>query len=115
MHFILKIVSIIVLHIGWFFTFILAVASTQCTQPTKGISYFLLEPICMFGLLPIIVYVIIHFLIKSVPDKSMRQKRISVIVCAICTVTVYILLLWDYLPRMIDKGFQFLFFEQYWM
>ena len=111
-----KIIKVIMIHVLWE-GFILN-ASLNCdsfNHTISSISFFLIEPINVFIVYPMLVYIIIYRIIRKEPYDVRNEKRTLLIFSLICTLISMSWLIEYHIERYIEEGFSLLIYGDYWL
>lgn len=114
--FVRKIVLIIMIHLLWV-VFILTAAlnNDSFNHVISGITFFLIEPLCLFIIYPLIVYSIIHCIVKKEPYCVKNEKIILLVFSIICTIIAMGWVVVSYIEGYIQDGFSLFLYDDYWL
>ncbi len=111
-----KIILIIGIHIIWLALLFCIVLFNEVANDTlRAISFLLIEPIFLFIIYPIIIYVILYNIIIKEPYCIRNEKRVLIIFSITCTVLTIGWLFRNHVESYIQNGFSILRFDDYWM
>ncbi len=111
-----KVIKIILIHILWQGFILNASLNTDSFNNTiSTVSFFLIEPINLFIVYPILVYIFICRIIRKEPYCVINEKRNLLIFSAICTLLSYKWLIEYHIDRYVNDGFSLLLYGNYWL
>ncbi len=94
--FIAKIMCIIFANAIWCMAYIVSAMSLESSYPTRTIAFFILEPICMFIIVPLISHIVVFVAERKLPKCNRTDSIILRVFDVVLCIVVYILLLMNY-------------------
>ena len=111
-----KVIKIILIHFLWqVFILNAALNNDSFNNTISSVSFFLIEPINLFIVYPVLVYIIIYRIIRKEPYCVKNEKRTLLIFSAICTLISMGWLVRNHIEGYLEDGFRLFIFDDYWL
>lgn len=107
--FITKLILIFMVFINMFIHVLITAVQCEAGGIRKAWSFFLIEPVFLFLIYPLIIFIQLFFIIKTTESEVKKEKLILIIISVVCTIV------WYYINyNMSDGGLSLFIYENKW-
>ncbi len=108
--------KIIGIHIFWEAFIVTAALNTASfNHIISAVSFFLIEPINLFIVYPVLIYKIIYRLIQKDPYCIKSEKEILTIFSIICTIVAMGWVIKNHIEEFFEDGFGLFLYLDHWL